>query len=71
MLTAQALLGIVAFVALALPLSSGIRRIRWKLVSIAILLQFAICALLLKVPVLADGLKEINGAVIALTRSQC
>ncbi len=67
MLTAQALLGIVAFVALALPLSSGIRRIRWKLVSIAILLQFAICALLLKVPVLADGLKEINGAVIALS----
>jgi nucleoside permease NupC len=50
----QALAGIVVFVALALPFSSSIRSINWKLVVGAIALQFAICFLLLEVPLISD-----------------
>lgn len=67
MQTLQALFGIAVFIAIALLFSSNVRRIRWKLVCIAVALQFVICALLLKVPVLADGLQSINAAVIALS----
>lgn len=62
----QALLGIVAFVALALPFSSNFRRVSWKLVAFAIALQFAICALLLKAPGIRDALGYVNRAVGAL-----
>ncbi|HPF27906.1 MAG TPA: Na+ dependent nucleoside transporter N-terminal domain-containing protein, partial [Steroidobacteraceae bacterium] len=65
----QAVLGIVVFIAIALLFSSNVRRIDWKLVGIAIALQFVICVLLLKVPVLADGLQSVNGAVIALNHA--
>ena len=66
MLYLQALLGITVFVAIALPLSSNWRRISWKLVGIAIALQFVICALLLKVPLLNQALSYVNRAVDAL-----
>lgn len=66
MTVVQALLGILAFVALALPFSSNWRRINWKLVVFAIALQFVICALLLKAPGIRDGLQYINHAVSAL-----
>ena len=62
----QALLGIGVFTALALPFSSSIRRISWKLVSAAVAIQFVICALLIKVPVLSAALGYVNRTVSAL-----
>jgi CNT family concentrative nucleoside transporter len=66
MLVAQALLGILVFVLLALPFSSNWRRVNWKLVGFAVALQFIICALLLKMPGIRDGLEYVNRAVGAL-----
>jgi CNT family concentrative nucleoside transporter len=66
MLVLQALLGILAFIALAMPFSSNFRRINWKLVGFAIALQFVICALLLKMPGIREGLQYVNNAVSAL-----
>jgi concentrative nucleoside transporter, CNT family len=66
MLIVQALLGILVFTLIAMPLSSNWRRISWKLVAIAVALQFAICALLLKAPVVKDALLWANRAVGAL-----
>jgi CNT family concentrative nucleoside transporter len=66
MLVVQALLGIVVFVLLAMPFSSNWRRVNWKLVGFAIALQFIICALLLKMPGIRDGLEYVNRAVGAL-----
>jgi CNT family concentrative nucleoside transporter len=66
MLYLQALLGIVVFIAIVLPMSSNRQRINWKLVGIAVVLQFVICALLLKAPVIKDGLLYLNQAVGAL-----
>jgi CNT family concentrative nucleoside transporter len=66
MLVLQALLGIVAFVALAMPFSSNWRRVNWKLVAFAIALQFIICALLLKAPGIREALQYVNNAVGAL-----
>jgi CNT family concentrative nucleoside transporter len=62
----QALLGIAVFIALVLPMSSNRKAINWKLVSIALVLQFVICALLLKAPVIKEGLLYLNQAVGAL-----
>jgi concentrative nucleoside transporter, CNT family len=62
----QALLGIAVFIALAVPLSTNRRLISWKLVGIAVALQFAICALLLKAPLIKDWLLYANRAVGAL-----
>jgi CNT family concentrative nucleoside transporter len=62
----QALLGIVVFIALVLPMSSNRKAINWKLVGIALVLQFVICALLLKAPVIKEGLLYLNQAVGAL-----
>jgi CNT family concentrative nucleoside transporter len=66
MLLIQGLLGIIAFVLLALPFSSNWRRINLKLVLFAIALQFIICALLLKAPGIREGLVYVNRAVGAL-----
>jgi len=63
----QALAGLVLFIALALPFSSSIRSIRWRLVAIAVALQFAICFVLLKVPPVATALGYLNHAVSALS----
>jgi len=62
----QALLGIAVFIALVLPMSSNRKAINWKLVSVALVLQFVICALLLKAPVIKEGLLYLNQAVGAL-----
>ena len=62
----QALLGIAVFIALVLPMSSNRRLINWKLVAIAVALQFVICLLLLKAPVVKEGLLYLNQAVGAL-----
>jgi len=62
----QAMLGIVVFIALALPFSSNWRRINLKLIVFAIALQFIICALLLKAPGIREGLGYVNRAVDAL-----
>lgn len=66
MLLLQAVIGILAFIALALPFSSNWRRVNWKLVGFAVALQFIICALLLKMPGIRDGLEYVNRAVGAL-----
>lgn len=66
-LDAQAVAGIVAFVALALPFSSSVRSIRWRVVGAAVALQFAICFLLLRVPPVAEALQYLNTAVAALS----
>jgi len=62
----QALLGIAVFIALVLPMSSNRKAINWKLVGIALVLQFVICALLLKAPIIKEGLLYLNQAVGAL-----
>jgi CNT family concentrative nucleoside transporter len=62
----QALLGIAVFIALVLPMSRNLRRVNWRLVGIAVVLQFVICLLLLKAPVVKDGLLYMNQAVGAL-----
>jgi len=63
----QALAGIAVFIALALPFSSQIRAIRWRIVAIAVALQFAICFLLLRVPPISAALATLNRAVAALS----
>jgi CNT family concentrative nucleoside transporter len=63
----QAALGIAVFVALALPFSSDRRAISWRLVGIAIVLQFVICALLLKVPAISGVFGYLTRAVNALS----
>ena len=67
MLDLQALLGIGVFVGLALPFSSSIRAIRWRIVLIAIALQFAICIVLLRVPFISNALQYLNAGVAALS----
>ena len=62
----QALLGIAVFIAIVLPMSSNRRSINWKLIGIALALQFVICILLLKAPVIKEGLLFLNQAVGAL-----
>ena len=62
----QALLGIAVFIALVLPMSSNRKAINWKLVGIALVLQLVICVLLLKAPVIKEGLLYLNQAVGAL-----
>jgi len=62
----QALLGILVFIVLVLPMSSNRTRINWKLVGVAVALQFVICALLLKAPIIKEGLLYLNQAVGAL-----
>lgn len=65
----QALAGIAVFTALALPFSASIRQIRWRLVAVAIGLEFAICFLLLRVPPIAAALKQLNLVVAALSEA--
>jgi len=63
----QAVAGIAAFVGLGVALSASRRRIDWRLVAIAIGLQFAVCALLLRVPLVAAGLAAVGQGVDAVT----
>lgn len=62
----QAIAGIAIYIGLALPFSESIRKIRWRTVASAVAIQFAICLLLLRVPVISDGLGLLNEAVAAL-----
>ncbi|MEI6458782.1 MAG: nucleoside transporter C-terminal domain-containing protein [Pseudomonadota bacterium] len=62
----QASLGIVVFIALAVPCSANRHHIRWGRVAVAVVLQFAICALLLRVPPIAQALGLLNAGVAAL-----
>jgi len=63
----QAVAGIAAFVGLGVLLSASRRRIDWRLVATAIVLQFVICVLLLRVPVAAAGLAAVGRGVDAVT----
>lgn len=62
----QGALGIAVFVVLALPLSRDRRAIRWGRVAVAVALQFAVCALLLRVPPIVRALGVLNEGVAAL-----
>jgi CNT family concentrative nucleoside transporter len=62
----QALLGIAVFIALALPFSDHPRQIHWGRVGMAVLLQFAVCAALLRIPVISRSLSVLNAGVAAV-----
>jgi len=62
----QAALGIVLFMALVLPFSKDPRRISLRLVVVAIALQFLLCWLMLKAPLVKEALLQLNLAVSAL-----
>jgi len=60
------LLGIAAMLALAWALSEDRHAVRWRTVSVAMLLALFLAATLLKLPPLAAALRSLNGAVDAL-----
>jgi len=60
------LLGIAVMLGLAWALSEDRRAVRWRTVSVAMLLALALAATLLKLPPLATALQSLNGAVDAL-----
>jgi CNT family concentrative nucleoside transporter len=66
LLTLKAFAGIVVFILLALPVSRNRRAIRWGRVVLAVALQFAVCALLLRVPSVVRALSLLNEGVAAL-----
>ncbi|HEY0266798.1 MAG TPA: nucleoside transporter C-terminal domain-containing protein [Rhizomicrobium sp.] len=63
----QSLLGICVIVAAAWALSEDRRAFSWRIVVGSLLLQAAIALLLLKAPMIRDGLFSLNGVVGALT----
>lgn len=65
----QALLGIVAILALAWLLSENRRAFPFRTVLSGLAVQFALALLLLKVPIARDALFSLNGAVDALTQA--
>lgn len=66
MLTAQALLGIVVFCALAWLAGQSRRAVRWRGVVAGIALQFALCAVLLHAPGARLAFDFLNRVVVAL-----
>src|SRR3990172_5203986 len=69
MLYAQAVAGLAVFVGLWLLFSRAPRQVEWKVVLGAIALQFAICVLLLRVPVIRAGFAYLTRAVNALSEA--
>jgi len=63
----QAVTGILAFIALGVLLSAARRRISWQLVATAVALQFALCAVLLRVPAVVTALAAVGRGVDAIT----
>lgn len=63
----QSALGIAVIIGLAWLLSEDRRALNWRMVAGTLLLQAAIALLLLKVPVMRDGLLALNAVVTALT----
>jgi len=66
MLALQAVFGIVVMIALAWAISEDRSRFPWRTAAAGIALQFILAPLLLKIPVIRDGLGLINHAVAAL-----
>ncbi len=65
-LDGQAALGILVFIGLAIPFSTDYRRIRWSRVAMAVLLQFALCGALLRIPIIIRTLSVLNTGVAAV-----
>ncbi len=63
----QSALGICVILALGWALSEDRREFRWRAVTGTLLLQAALALALLKLPVLRDGLFQLNGVVTALS----
>jgi CNT family concentrative nucleoside transporter len=63
----QSALGICAIIALAWALSEDRRGFNWRIVIGTLLLQAVVALLLLKLPMLRDGLFRLNGVVTALS----
>ncbi len=62
-------MGLAALIAIAWALSEDRRAVRWRNVAVALLLQFALALLLLRVPFIWRGLMVLNGAVDALSNA--
>lgn len=62
----QGLLGIVALPALAWAMGENRRRVRWRLVAVALALQVGLALMLLRIPPLRAALQGINDWVVAL-----
>lgn len=69
MQTLHCLLGLSALLAIAWLGSEDRRRIPWRVVVAGLVLAFALAALLLRVPLVADAFARLNGVVEALDRA--
>ncbi|MFZ5541537.1 MAG: NupC/NupG family nucleoside CNT transporter [Pseudomonadota bacterium] len=69
MQTLHCLLGLSALLAIAWLGSEDRRRIPWRVVVAGLVLAFALAALLLRVPLVADAFAGLNGVVEALDRA--
>ncbi len=65
----QALLGIAVLIGLAWLLSEHKRSVDWRMVAIALVIQFALALLLLRVPVISNGLLLLNHVVHAIEQA--
>ncbi|MEX2489638.1 MAG: Na+ dependent nucleoside transporter N-terminal domain-containing protein, partial [Pseudomonadales bacterium] len=63
----QALFGIGVFVLIGWLLSENRREFSWRVVAAGLGLQFVIALLMLKVPVVQDGLALLNRGVLAIS----
>ncbi len=62
----QALLGIVAFVAIGFAISEDKKSIRWRTIGIGLTVQLLLALALLKIPLLEALFMKLNGIVLAL-----
>ena len=65
----QALLGIVAFIALGFAISEDKKNIRWQTICAGLLIQLLLALALLKVPPLEALFMKLNGVVLALEQA--
>jgi CNT family concentrative nucleoside transporter len=65
----QAILGIAVLLGLAWLLSEARGSVRWRTVMVGLLMQFALALVLLRVPLVGDGLLLLNEVVYAIERA--
>ena len=65
----QALLGIVAFIALGFAISEDKKNIRWQTICAGLLIQLLLALALLKIPPLEALFMKLNGVVLALEQA--
>lgn len=62
----QSILGLVVFLAIPVALSRARSEISWRFVAIGLGLQFVLALLMLRLPIVSDGLLALSGAVKAV-----